>query len=108
MNFDFPQWDKKHQFEGFRFSELLSSGRITALHKYSKNSREFNRHRYNNMDGETQRRWDEEFYKPKVEYGFSLDGKESWYTFPKSVFEMVVGKFPGLIIKERSFYQHRI
>jgi hypothetical protein len=57
------------------------------------------------MNGEQQRNWEEKYYKPKTEYGFSIDGTDdAWFVIPKSIFEMVTGKFPGLVIKEKSFY----
>ena len=59
------------------------------------------------MNEEQQKKWDDSYYKPKIEYGFSIDNQESWYNIPMSVFELVVGKFPKLIVKEKSFYQGR-
>ncbi len=107
MKFDFNSWDRRNRFNGTRFSMLLGSNRITALHKYITNSLEWNRRKYNQMNGEQQREWEDKFYKPKTEYGFSIDNQDSWYIIPRAVFEMIVGKFPGLIVKERSFYSER-
>jgi len=106
MNFDFVSWNRKHTFNGEQFGHLLAENKITYLHKIITNSREFKHHRFNRMDARTQEIWEKNYYKPKIEYGFSLitQDETSWFEIPKSVFEMVVKKFPNMIIKEHNYY----
>lgn len=106
--FDFPKWNNSHRFAGFRFTELYSEGRITALHKYFKNGREFNRRKYNNMDYRQQQEFDKAFYIKKTGYGFSIDNSDTWFEIPKSVFEAVKNTIPDIQIIERDFYTKNV
>lgn len=101
--FDFNHWNRKQKFDGKYFSDILSSGEIEYLIKYSTNSAEWNRRNYNNMDGREQDIFEEKFYKPKMAYGFhtvSMEGS-SWFNIPKNVFEMVKNKYP---VFEKDYY----
>ena len=103
-NFNFVKWNNRWRFEGKRFSDILAEGSITALRKDTNNAVRYDRRKFNAMNYDEQKDYSEKVNRRKTEYGFSINNQESWYEIPKAVFEMVLAKYPGMIIKSSNFF----
>lgn len=67
MRFDFSSWNRRHTFNGKRFSEILSEDDVEFLVKIK---------------------------TKKISYGFHAYSTNRNFEIPKLVFEMVKNKYP--------------
>ena len=98
------EWDTKNRFDGHKFLDLLSANRVTEIQENEENGCEYNRLKFNRLEGEEQKKYIKKLNVKKITYSFSIDNEKSFFNIPEEVFNLVKKNYPEIKISKHNYY----